>query len=103
MEFNNVTFMKWYNQLINATQGFCIPQDILNLNKRNITFGINHHYTFFWMRHANLKDFHTRMLPFYLEKESFEKKVMSWNNVKHNPRKLGMHYLFPAELLKKKG
>jgi hypothetical protein len=45
MEFNNVTFLKWYNQLIDATQWLCIPQELLNLNTRNIAFGLNHHYT----------------------------------------------------------
>jgi hypothetical protein len=42
------------------------------------------------------------MLPFYLDEEAFDKEVMSWPGVKHGPRKSGMHYIFPAELLKKK-
>jgi hypothetical protein len=49
------------------------------------------------------KDFHSRFLPFYLDEETFDKEVMSWTGVKRNPCKSGMHYLFPAELLKKKG
>jgi hypothetical protein len=43
------------------------------------------------------------MLSFYLDEEAFDKEVMSWPGVKHNPHKSGMHYLLPAELLKKKG
>jgi hypothetical protein len=42
------------------------------------------------------------MLPFYLDEEAFDKEVMSWPGVKHGQRKSGMHYIFPAELLKKK-
>jgi hypothetical protein len=36
MEFNNTTFLKWYNQIIDATQRLHIPQELLNLNTRNI-------------------------------------------------------------------
>jgi hypothetical protein len=43
------------------------------------------------------------MLPFYLDEEAFDKEVMSWPGVKRNLRKSGMHYVFPVELLKKKG
>jgi hypothetical protein len=49
------------------------------------------------------EDFHSRMLPFYLYEDSFDKKVISWPEVKRNPRKSGMHYIFPIELLKNKG
>ena len=42
------------------------------------------------------------MLPFYLDEESFDKEVMSWPRVKHGLRKAKMHYIFLAELLKKK-
>jgi len=28
---------------------------------------------------------------------------MSWTDVKRNPWKYGMHYLFPTKILKKKG
>jgi hypothetical protein len=103
MEFNNATFLKWYNQLIDATQWLHIPQELLNLNTQNITFGINHHYTFVWSEACKPEDFHTRSLPFYLDEEAFDKEVMSWVGVKRNPRKSGMHYLLPPELLKKKG
>jgi len=42
------------------------------------------------------------MFPFYLDEEAFDKKVMSWLGVKRGPRKSGMHYILPVELLKKK-
>jgi hypothetical protein len=103
MEFNNATFLKWFNQLIDATQRLCIPQELLKLNTQNITFGLNQHYTFVWPRHAESEDFHTRSLPFYLDEEAFDKEVMSWPGVKRNPHKSSMHYLLPPELLKKKG
>jgi hypothetical protein len=75
----------------------------LKLNTQNITFGLNQHYTFVWLRHAESEDFHTRLLPFYLDEESFDKEVMSWPGVKHNPHKSGMHYLLPPKIRKKKG
>jgi len=43
------------------------------------------------------------MLLFFLDEEAFEKEVMSWLCVKHNPCKSRMHYILPIELLKKKG
>jgi hypothetical protein len=52
MEFNNVTFAKWYTQLIDATQWWCIPQELLNLNTQNIAFGLNRHNTLVWPRHV---------------------------------------------------
>jgi hypothetical protein len=70
---------------------------------QNIAFGLNRHYMFVWLRHVKPEDFHTRLLPFYLDEEAFDKEVMSWPGVKHNPRKSGMHYLLPPELLKKRG
>jgi hypothetical protein len=103
MEFKNATFLKWYNQLIYTTQWLSIPQELLNLNTRNIEFALNRHYTFVWSRHAKPEDFHTRSLPFYLDEEAFDKELMSWNGVKRNPCKSGMHYVLPLELLKKKG
>jgi hypothetical protein len=103
MEFNNVTFLKWYNHLIDATRWLCIPQELLNLNTWNIAFGINCHYNFVWLRHVKPKDFHMMPLTFYLDEEAFEKEVMSWPGVKHNPRKSSMHYLLPPNILKKKG
>jgi hypothetical protein len=42
------------------------------------------------------------MLLFYLDEEAFDKEVMSWLGVKHGQHKLGMHYIFCVELLKKK-
>jgi hypothetical protein len=42
------------------------------------------------------------LIPFYLDEEEFDKEVLSWTSVKRNPYKFGMHYLFPAELLKKR-
>jgi hypothetical protein len=69
---------------------------------RNIAFNMNPHHTFVYPIHVSREHFHTRMLPFYLDKEAFDKEVMSWLGVKHNPRKLGMHYTLPMELLKKK-
>jgi hypothetical protein len=93
---------KWYNGLIDATQRLRIPQEILNCNTRNISFSMNRHHTFVWPRHVSKEYFHTRMLPFYLDEEAFDKEVMSWPGVKHNPRKSGMHYILPMELLKKK-
>jgi hypothetical protein len=101
--FNNTTFSKWYNGLIDATQRLHIPQELLNCNTRNIAFSMNRHHTFVWPRYANREDFHSWMLSFYLDEEAFDKEVMSWPGVKHNPRKSGMHYVFPTELLKKKG
>jgi hypothetical protein len=99
MEFNNVAFLKWYTQLIDATQRMCIPQELLNLNTRNISFSLNRHHTFVWPRHAKPSDFHTRPLPFYLDEEILDKEVMSWSGVKHNPHKLGMHYLFVVRVV----
>jgi hypothetical protein len=101
--FNNATFSKWYNRLLDATQRLCIPQEFLNLNTWNIAFNMNHHHTFVWPRHAKREDFHSRMLSFYLDEEAFDKEVMSWPGVKCNPCKSGMHYLLPVEILKKKG
>jgi hypothetical protein len=43
------------------------------------------------------------MLSFYLDEEAFDKEVMSWPGVKRNPRKSGMNYVFPIDLMKKKG
>jgi hypothetical protein len=43
------------------------------------------------------------MLPFYLDEEAFDKEVMSSPGVKCNPCKLGMHYVVPTNMLKKKG
>jgi hypothetical protein len=43
------------------------------------------------------------MLSFYLHEEAFDKEVMSWPGVKCNPHKSRMHYVFPTEMLKKKG
>ena len=56
-----------------------------------------------WSRYANREDFHSLMLSFYLDEEAFDKEVMSWLGVKCNPHKLGMHYVFPIEFMKKKG
>jgi hypothetical protein len=44
--FNNETFLKWYNRLLDATHRLCIPQEFLNLNTWNITFSMNCHHTF---------------------------------------------------------
>jgi hypothetical protein len=73
MEFNNTTFLKWYNQLIDETQWLRIPQELLIQNIRNIAFALNCHYTFVWSRHAKPEDFHMRPLPFYLDEEAFDK------------------------------
>jgi hypothetical protein len=43
------------------------------------------------------------MLSFYLDEEAFNKAVMLWMGVKHNPCKLGRHYIFPVDMMKKKG
>jgi hypothetical protein len=43
------------------------------------------------------------MLSFYLDKEAFDKEVMSWPGVKRNQQNSGMHYIFPVKILKKKG
>jgi hypothetical protein len=88
--------------MIDATQWSCIPQEILNNNTRNIAFSMNRHNTFIWPRHASREHFHTPMLPFYLDEDALDKEVMSWPGVKRGQRKSGMHYIFPAELLKKK-
>jgi hypothetical protein len=88
---NYATFSKWYNGMIDATQRLRIPQYLLNRNMRNITFSMNRHKTFIWPRHASKEHFHTRMLPFYLDEEAYDKEVMSWIGVKHNPCKSGMH------------
>jgi hypothetical protein len=101
--FNNTTFSKWYNILIDATKRLCIPQELINCNTQNITFNMNHHHTFVWLRYANREEFHLCMLLFYLDEEALDKEVMSWPRVKHNPHNLGMHYVFPAEMLNKKG
>jgi len=99
---NNTTFTKWYNAMIYATEQSRIPKEILNNNTRNIAFNMNQHNTFIWPRHASREHFHTWMLPLYLDEEALDKEVMSWLGVKRGQRKLGMHYIFPAELLKKK-
>jgi hypothetical protein len=101
--FNNTSFSKWYNRLLDTTQRLRIPQEFLNCNMRNIAFSMNHHHTFIWPRYSNREDFHSCMLPFYLDEEAFDKEVMSWPGVKCNPRKSGMHYPMLAELMKKRG
>jgi hypothetical protein len=73
------------------------------LNTQNISFDLNHHNNVVCLRHTKLEDFHLRLLPFYLDEETFDKEFMSWTEVKRNPCKFGMDYLLPAELLKKKG
>jgi hypothetical protein len=103
MKFNNVSFAKWYTHLIDATQRWHIPQDLLNLNTHNIAFGLNRHNTLVWLRHVRPEDFHSRLLPFYLDEESFDKDFMLWIGVKRHPCKSGMNYLLPPEILKKKG
>jgi len=100
--FNNMTFSEWYNRLIDATQRLCIPQELLNYNTWNIAFNMNFHHTFSWSRYDNREDFHSRMFPFYLDEEAFDKEFMSWPRVKRNPCKSWMNYVFPAKLLKKK-
>jgi len=59
--------------------------------------------TFVWPSYANIEKFHSCMFPFYLDKEAFDKEVMSWLGVKCNPCNSRMHYLFLAELQKKRG
>jgi hypothetical protein len=99
---NNAAFAKWYNSMIDAMQRLHIQQEILNCNTRNITFSMNQHNTFVWLRHASWEHFHTRMLPFYLDEEAFDKEFMSWPGVKCGQRKSGMHYICVVEMLKKK-
>jgi hypothetical protein len=101
--FNNTMFSKWYNRLIDATQRLRILQELLNCNTWNITFNMNFHHTFAWPRYANREDFHSRMFPLYFYEEAFDKEVMSWPGVKHNPCKSGMYYVLPVKMLKKKG
>jgi hypothetical protein len=103
MTFNNTMLYKWYNEIIDTTQRLHIPQELLNCNTRNIACIMNRQHMFVWLRYANREDFHSRILSFYLDKESFNKEVMLWLGVKCNPRKLGMHYVFLVEMLKKKG
>jgi len=91
---NNTTFSKFYNAMIDATQRPRIPREILNSNMRNIAFNMNWHNKCVWSRHASREHFHTRLLPFYLYEEAFDKEVMSWLGVKCSPRKSGMHYIF---------
>jgi hypothetical protein len=101
--FNNTTFLKWYNRLLDTTQRLCIPWEFLNLNMHRISFIMNRHHIFICPRHAKREYFNTWMLPFYLDEEAFNKDVMSWPRVKLNPCKSGIHYLLSMELLKKKG
>jgi hypothetical protein len=101
--FNIVAFSKWYNALIDTTQRFCILQELLNCNTRNIAFSMNRHHTFVWSRHVSREYFHSRMFPFYLDEEAFDKEVILWPGFKHNLRKSRMHYIFHAKILKKKG
>jgi hypothetical protein len=101
--FNTAMFSKWYNGLIDAMQRLRIPQELLNCNKRNISFNMNQHHALVWSRHVSKEYFHSKMLLFYLDEEAFNKEVMLWLGVKHNPHKLGMHYILPNELLNKKG
>jgi hypothetical protein len=101
--FNNMTLSNWYNKLIDAMQRLHIPQELLNCNTKNIAFSMNPHHTFVWPRHANREDFHSRMMSFYLDEKAFDKEVMSWLRVKCNLHKSRIHYIFPIELLKKKG
>jgi hypothetical protein len=96
-------FSKWYNGLIETTQRLCIPHELLNCNIRNITFIMNWHHMFVWLRHANREDFHSRMLSFHLDEEAFDKEVTSWTRFKCNPRNLRMDYVFPVDFLKNKG
>jgi hypothetical protein len=74
-----------YNRLIDATQRLCILQELLNYNTRNIAFSMNQNHKFLWPRYANREESHSRMFPFYLEEEAFDKEVMSWSGVKRNP------------------
>jgi DNA-binding transcriptional regulator/RsmH inhibitor MraZ len=101
--FKNSTFSKWYNAMIDTTQRLCIPQELLNCNMGNISFIMNRHHTVVWSRHVYREEFYSRMMSFYLDEEAFKKEVILWPGVKHNPRKSRMHYILPAELLKKKG
>ena len=39
--FNNATFSKWYNGIIDITQRLRILQDLLNCNTRKISFSMN--------------------------------------------------------------
>jgi hypothetical protein len=71
--FKSTMFSKCYNGIINATHRFLIPQELLNCNTRNIIFSMNRHHTFVWSRYANMEDFHSRMMSFYLYEEAFEK------------------------------
>jgi hypothetical protein len=80
-----------------------MPQELLNLNTLNIYFGLNLHNTLIWLRNTNPKDFQLRFLPLYLDEETFDKELMSWIGIKHNPCKSRMKYLLPADILKKKG
>jgi hypothetical protein len=64
---------------------------------------MKHHNTLVWLRHANLEEFHSRLLLFYLNEEEFDKEFMSRTGIKCNPCKSGMHYLFPIDIMKKKG
>jgi len=103
MTFNNTTLYRWYNEIIDTTQRLHIPQELLNCNTRNIVCIMNRQHMFVWLRYANREEFHSRILSFYLDKESFNKDVMLWLGVKRNPHKLGIHYVFLVEMLKKKG
>jgi hypothetical protein len=64
---------------------------------------MNRHHTFVWPRYENKEEFHSHMLPFYLDEDAFNKEVMLWLGVKRNPHKLGMHYVLPTDMLKKRG
>jgi hypothetical protein len=64
---------------------------------------MNFYRTLVWPRYANGEEFYLCMLPLYLDEEAFYKEVMSWPGVNHNLRKLGMHYVLPVEMLKKRG
>jgi hypothetical protein len=75
--FNATTFSKWYNSLVDETQRLHIPQELINWNTRNISFSMNRHNTFVWPRHVSREDFHTRMLPFYLDEEAFDREFKS--------------------------
>jgi hypothetical protein len=73
MTFNNMTCSKWYNRIIDTTHRLRILQELLNCNMRNISFSVNQHHTFVWLRHEKSEYFYSRMMSFKLHEETFKK------------------------------
>jgi hypothetical protein len=102
MEFNNVVFLKWYTQLIDATQRMCHTTGTLESEHNKYLIHLESPQHFFWPRHAKPSNFNMRPLPFYLDEETLDKEVMSWSELNATYMQVRNALPFLSELLKKK-